>query len=806
MPVVNPDEPWRLLIKAMGGVTGPPGPMQITFNATTKLWSRTAAGIISYPSTVNHAAGGPYVVTQAITKYDPINKTGVTFYELKTGPNVGFLVSNWTNSLGYGDITVAKASNFDRGPGAVLLTLEQPAAHLCGASLNWNAAGEMHFTMLVDDPNILIPVPKQTHYAIEFFRGGVWKEVFAGMIWDMDATDTEVVFKGEDYLGLYRFCFDERFNLKNPKQPPPLGCFYSKQTISSIITQQLNYSRDQPDSIVSFIGVGSINAGTQITTVWSAAVNTLTFCLGLINSARAGTGKQTRIQVVKTTGGTYQVVVDNDPGVERPDLLLEYAPGGLVQGYHIIKFGANWADRVYMIGKAADNTTSYIAAQDAATDQVQWGRIEQAATVVEGIYDISDLRRRALQAAVDASRLGKQVSVGLKVGSFAPLEDWDLCDLVPVSIVHGAVNTNEWGGGNLAETDPTVDPGKMSAGLWQILGMVWESYDDGHWMTALNLLPKGSGTIVDKDWRFLVDPNNDTKGATAQDGWFDLLGSSDGVTYHVVCAAGFDFNTTACSAPGYIVSMPDIYLKYWRIRFRYELDTTDFRYFGGRSIPQAHLFNSAGVDVWDSVPMLEHTISNPGGSLDTNYFEPNVGNWVGCGGLAWGTGGDPRGWFTPREGAFGIKGAVTCGNSGPVPAFFEFHWDLFAPNIAADPMVGGPTQIPMPPVASGNGPPNSQTPSTGTYTDIASGINYTLDPNTSAWVAVPGTGNLASGLFDFTFASSTTWVVNHTLDGYPRVTARDVTGAVIDCPVVYNSVSQITLTFSSAVAGSVHLG
>jgi hypothetical protein len=776
MPVVNPDEPWRLLIKAMGGVTGPPGPMQITFNATTKLWSRTAAGIISYPSTVNHAAGGPYVVTQAITKYDPINKTGVTFYELKTGPNVGLLVSNWTNSLGYGDITVAKASNFDRGPGAVLLTLEQPAAHLCGASLNWNAAGEMHFTMLVDDPNILIPVPKQTHYAIEFFRGGVWQEVFAGMIWDMDATDTEVVFKGEDYLGLYRFCFDERFVLKNSKNPPPLGCFYSKQTISSIITQQLNYSRDQPDSIVSFIGVGSINAGTQITTVWSAAVNTLTFCLGLINSARAGTGKQTRIHVVKTTGGTYQVVVDNDPGVERPDLLLEYAPGGLVQGYHIIKFGANWADRVYMIGKAADNTTSYIAAQDAATDQVQWGRIEQAATVVEGIYDISDLRRRALQAAVDASRLGKQVSVGLKVGSFAPLEDWDLCDLVPVSIVHGAVNTNEWGGGNLAETDPTVDPGNMSAGLWQILGMVWESYDDGHWMTALNLLPKGSGTIVDKDWHFRMSGTHYDPLATPC--WMELQASADGITYHAVCAQGFDFDTTAQSDPGYVVSAPDIYLQYWRLVYSRTFFTSDFAYSGGADLGYAHLYNSEGVDVWDSIPFTTEVVTG------INLFYDH----------------DNRHFFSPRQDGFGVIAYVST------TAHVDLlHWKITA-NPNPDPMVGGATSIPAPQTASGNGPPTSQTAATETYTDIASGINYTLDPNTAAWVAVPGTGNLASGLFDFTFASSTTWVVNHTLDGYPRVTARDTTGAVIDCPIVYNSVSQITLTFSSAVAGSVHLG
>jgi hypothetical protein len=73
-------------------------------------------------------------------------------------------------------------------------------------------------------------------------------------------------------------------------------------------------------------------------------------------------------------------------------------------------------------------------------------------------------------------------------------------------------------------------------------------------------------------------------------------------------------------------------------------------------------------------------------------------------------------------------------------------------------------------------------------------------------VAVPGTGNTASGLYDFTFSASTQWVINHTMSGYPRVTLRGTDGEVIYAEVVYNSASQITINFSSAVAGSAHLG
>ena len=67
----------------------------LTFNATTKVWSRTVTGIISYPSTVNAVAGGPFTVVPTIVPFDPIRQTGGSFWVLKEGPNTGYLVSFW---------------------------------------------------------------------------------------------------------------------------------------------------------------------------------------------------------------------------------------------------------------------------------------------------------------------------------------------------------------------------------------------------------------------------------------------------------------------------------------------------------------------------------------------------------------------------------------------------------------------------------------------------------------------------------------------------------------------------------------
>lgn len=505
-PMVNPGADWRVLIKGMG--SGGAGTHALTFNADTQLWTRTSTGIIAYDYDIAHgpsgdgtltgASGtGPYRVNPVTVPYDPVHETGGSFWELKEGPNVGDLVSAHSNSLGYGDISVA-ARDGDRGPGAVLATLHHPNPHLAGFSKMYNTGGEFHMTLLVDDPNILVPIPKQTHYSIEFEQTegmGDWVEVAAGLVWDLEQTDTECVFYGVDYLALLQFLWDERFDPSNPDRAVPNGSKYVNQTITYIVTEQLEHAIGLLDSPVNFIKMGSIATMTYRVTIYSALAQCLTFVTGLLDSWRAGTEKLTELRVQKNDDGDYEFVVEDNPGVERPELELQY--GLLAQGYQIREFDKNWASRVNMIGRDPTGHSLLLQFQSVASPQSEalWGRIGGPPQVVESI-DLADMKRRALQAAIDASRIGRKVGIGTKLGSYRPWEAYNMLDMVPVLIQHGAVDTAAWSNDQFVGDDSTSeDPSTGTTGLWAIIGLQWESYDDGHWITTPLLYPKGKGAI-----------------------------------------------------------------------------------------------------------------------------------------------------------------------------------------------------------------------------------------------------------------------------------------------------------------------
>jgi hypothetical protein len=507
---VDPLTRWRLNIKGMGGdSTGAipsEGAHYLTFNAATDLWTRTSEGIIAYDYDIANlggaGTGGPYRVNPVVVPFGDDHDTGGSFWELKEGPHPGYLVSFWSNSLGYGDITVTSDTAFNRGPGETLFTLEYPAAHLCGASMNYNAAGEMHFTMLVDDPNIALVQPKLTHYSIDFYINGDWVEAFAGLIWDMDATDTEVVFEGIDYLGLLNYILDERFDPKAPDKAAPDGSKYVDKSIHDIVDALLDYAIALPDSPVNFISVGDIAAMDEKVTIFSTMSRILPFITDMLNSHRAGTGKYTRIYVKKTGTNQYQFTVDDDPGVQQTGLPVAY--GDLANGYRIIKFGKNWASRVSVLGRSRDGLQVSYEHNDSGVDQSVWGRISQDAQMIEpkaGFLgpkvksdDTNDLKRRARQAALDASRLGQSVGIGFKLGSFAPEDGWALLDSLPIVIEHGGARTTQWASDVFGQ-DTAADPSVVKASFWTIVGYQWESYDDGHWMNTLLLFPSGGGDL-----------------------------------------------------------------------------------------------------------------------------------------------------------------------------------------------------------------------------------------------------------------------------------------------------------------------
>lgn len=370
-----------------------------------------------------------------------------------------------------------------RGPGRVVAVLEE--AKNVGASIVYNSPGELHFTLLKNDPWCAVIEPKQVHYAVEFYSGDGWQEKYAGVIWDVDATDTDLVFKGIDYLALWDTCIDERYDpLKPNKTYSSGGSYYSNVTLRTVILDQLQYAKSLTDSWVGFIDTSSSNICTmnEKVSVYSTMQPTLSFISGLIDSHRQGTGKRTRIKVVKTTTGTYQLHIVDDPGVTRSDLAIHY--GEIAQGYRLIFFGDNWANVQHVIGRNRDGVKvvyKTIKGMSFQPSTSVYGRIANV-SVMDGVQDSSDLNRRGLQAAMGAAKLGKQIALGIRTQSLAPLQGWDICDVFPVTI-----------------QDEAVDTTNLGSGYWAAMAAAWEATDIGQQSVVITFLPREDATAPDPD-------------------------------------------------------------------------------------------------------------------------------------------------------------------------------------------------------------------------------------------------------------------------------------------------------------------
>jgi len=368
-----------------------------------------------------------------------------------------------------------------RGPGQLVAVFEE--AKNIGASVVFNSPGELHFTLLKDDPQISVVEPKQVHYAVEFYSGDGWQEKYAGVIWDADATDTDVVFKGLDYLALYDTLIDERYDpLKPNKSYKSNGSFYENVTIRTVVMDQLNRAKKLADSWVGFIPIGSVATMSEKVTVYSTMQPALSFIGGLIDSHRQGTGKRTRMKVKKTTTGTYQLQIVDDPGVIRNDLAMYY--GELVQGYRVILFGDQWANVEHIVGRNRDGVKvvyQTIKGKPFQPSTSLYGRIATVA-VMDGVQDQIDLNRRGLQAAIQSAKLGKNIAIGIRTTYLAPLQGWDVCDVFPMRIKDGAVDTDRFG-----------------SGFWASYAAAWEATDVGQQSLVITFMPREDASAPNPD-------------------------------------------------------------------------------------------------------------------------------------------------------------------------------------------------------------------------------------------------------------------------------------------------------------------
>lgn len=757
---------------------GKPSKTTVTINSVTFLWTQNATtGIISYPHTETIAAGGPYAVEPIVVPYDSVNGTGGSYYKFLEGPGAGKLVAYWTNALSYGSMTVTTTGGYNRGPGGTIATIEYPAAHSAGASLPYNAAGELHMTLLVDDPLIDLIHPKRTHYAVEFLNidGVTWDEAFAGVIWDFNASDTDVVYNGIDYLGLLKFSWDERFDPEFPETKAPTGSKYIDTTISEIINAELTYHIGKPDSLVSFLRIGTIGTMSETTTIYSTMTNGLDFIVGLINSHKAGTGKMSRISVDKV-GAAYLINVTENPGQVRPALALQYVAGGLIEGYQAIPFGTDWASRVNVIGLARDGAKITYLPTDGEVSQATFGAITQGPVSIES-SDTNDLTRRARQLALDASKIGRQIGVGVKLGSFRPLQDYTLTDWVTVNINHGAMDTNTWGS-DVFGNDAAGAASGVLAQFWSITGITWESYDDGHWVTNLSLWPRGggvplpTGTGLQSSWA-VIGYNTNSYGGYVH----ASLPAAPGAGSLLVCAL---FGTVVLPSPSGEHA--------WTLR--QSGDAYDASQYGG---PGARVYTAvytriAGAGESADVAAFTGIGSGLGAGIGTYLYEipggsvvsstVSTGTVVAAGTVAvagtptlpssgmllqfigsqrttyapidtWtlaagqelldsttGDGGHPGVWIGQDVGArtLGVTASKDANPNLNMWGYVNIGLLLDTDAINTPNVV-----VPQTPLSAGNGPPSPDNTTSSTYIDLNTGQQYVRNDDTHEWVPVPGT-------------------------------------------------------------------
>lgn len=391
---------------------------------------------------------------------------------------------------------VIKDMGANRGPGNVVAILEN--AQSVGAALMYNSPGEAHFTLKVDHPQISVIEPKQTHYSIQFYTGDGWREKFCGLVWDFDANERDVIFYGLDYLALYDYVMDESYDPAAPDKPHNKGgSKYVSQKIRDIIIHHIDKMKALPNSPVGFITRGTIATMDERVTIFSTMVPSLQFMTGLMDSHRGGADKRTRVQVRPKTGGGYEIVVQDNPGQTRTNLRMRY--GEMVQGYRTIAFGSNWATRINAIGRQRDGLKVNYERAKGPLDESVWGRFAKA-TVVADVEDRLDLRRRAQHMAAASSMLGQQMGLGIRVGALGPRDGYDVTDKFPVSIQHGAVNTDNFG----------------HDGLWVCLGVAWEAGDQGQQQVVLTLRPPEGGSAPSGS---LLDSVDISPQAEWQIGW-----------------------------------------------------------------------------------------------------------------------------------------------------------------------------------------------------------------------------------------------------------------------------------------------
>ena len=226
----------------------------------------------------------------------------------------------------------------NRGPGEVKAIIYD-AQHI-GASTVANDVGEFYFTVPTMHPQASEIEPLQRHYALEFYRGGIWKPLFEGVIMDMDADEDEVVFYGLDYMGLLSKNVETAFFTIRPPRREHRRRWLQVHRQDHLVRHQGptdargHDDRTHPSASSTWshrLKPPLMEAITSKVTINAAFRERLGFILGLIQSAKQGTGTGHACGLRRLADGTYQWRYKNNAGAQprQPAPALRRTGAGL---------------------------------------------------------------------------------------------------------------------------------------------------------------------------------------------------------------------------------------------------------------------------------------------------------------------------------------------------------------------------------------------------------------------------------------------------------------------------------------------
>jgi hypothetical protein len=366
-----------------------------------------------------------------------------------------------------------------RAPGQLVAVIEE--AKNVGASMVYNSPGEIHFTLLKDDEQIDVIEPKQTHYAVEFYSGDGWQEKYAGVVWEMDATETDVVFKGIDYLALYDTIIDERYDpLKPNKSYKSNGSFYENVVDPHHRhgPAQLGEEADRLVGGLHFNWAGGYHEREgSVYSTCSQPCRSSPGCSTATGRARAsGPG----CNVVKLTTGATSFRIDDDPGVIRNDLAMYY--GELVQGYRVIVFGDGWANVEHVVGRNRDGA------------KVTYKTIKGSRSSPRPPLRSHRHRRRHGRRAGPARPEPARPSGGDPVGEAGQ----EHCNWYPHRVPSGrfrattSATSSQWS----FRTAPSTRR-RFGSGFWCAWPVAWEATDIGEQSLIITFMPREDATSPD---------------------------------------------------------------------------------------------------------------------------------------------------------------------------------------------------------------------------------------------------------------------------------------------------------------------